>query len=173
MYAEEIANKAKQMFFFALAAAVGLTAACDKKGSGSSSSDEKGGEKMAKLEMTRTKIPALGISMMAPKSAEIQGDKSVTVSKGDVFGMSITKDIYGAKGDDLIIPFEKKRLKKKLVDEPTLQIWEKEMGGETVVLFAMTVEAGDKKLYIQSSPTGMFNRKQVDRMVEAARTIKK
>ena len=45
------------------------------------------------------------------------------------------------------------------------------MGGETVVLFAMTVKVGKKKYYVQSGGMGMFNRAQVDVMVKAVRTL--
>jgi hypothetical protein len=164
---------AKLISVFAIVSLCGL-AACDKdKGEpGSSGSGDKKEAKFKKLEMVPTKISALGVSMKAPKGAKIEGDKNVTIRKGNQFGVEISKDIYGAKGDTLIIPFEKKRMTKKLVDKPTLQIWEKEMGGETVVLFAMTAKVGDKKFYIKSLGTGMYDRKQVDRMVEAVHTLK-
>ena len=73
-------------------------------------------------------------------------------------------------GDKLIIPFEKKLLKKTLLDKPDLQIWTKDMGKE-VVLFAMVVKVGAQKYYVQSGPMGMFNRAQVDVMLKAVRTL--
>lgn len=166
---------------FRFAAVTGLvavlavwSASCRDK---SRSKDTKGkkhqaSQKTEKLELVTTEIPSLEITMQAPKGAEIRGDKHVTIRKNDAFSVSISKDIYGAKGDQLIIPFEKKRMKKKLVDQNSLQIWTKEMGGKTVVLFAMTIKAGDKKFYVKSGPMGMFNRSQVDHMIKAVKTIK-
>jgi len=147
---------------------------CKDKSSSEKTKDKTSGaaEKAQKLELVTTEIPSLGITMQAPKGAEISGEKQVSIRKDDVFSVWISKDIFGAKGDSLIIPFEKKIMKKKLVDEETLQIWTKDMGGETVVLFAMTIKAGDKKFYVKSGPMGMFNRPQVDRMIKAVKTIK-
>jgi len=93
------------------------------------------------------------------------------VSKDNAFSVQIQKDIYGMSGDKLIIPFEKKRMKKKLLDKPDLQIWTKDMGGENVVLFAMVVKVGSQKYYVQSGGMGMFNRAQVDVMIGAIRTL--
>lgn len=147
---------------------------CKDKSSSEETKEKKSGaaEKTQKLELVTTEIPSLGITMQAPKGAEISGDKQVSIRKDDAFSVSIGKDIFGAKGDSLIIPFEKKRMKKKLVDEETLQIWTKDMGGETVVLFAMTIKTGDKRFYVQSGPMGMFTRPQVDLMIKAVKTIK-
>lgn len=149
-----------------------LTPACkDKKEGG----DEKSAEEKTPsvvYKMVPTKIEALGLTMMAPKGAKIQGDKRVTISAGNGFGVVLTKDIFGAKGDSLIIPFEKKRMVKKLVDKPHLQVWTKEMGGKTVVLFAMAVKVGDKKLYVQSDGMGMYTKKQIDTMIKAVKSLK-
>ena len=153
-------------------AILALTPACkDKKeGGDEGSADEKSPSVVYK--MVPTKIDALGVTMMAPKGAKIRGDKRVTISEGRGFGVVLTKDIFGAKGDSLIIPFEKKRMVKKLVDKPTLQVWTKEMGGKTVVLFAMAVKVGDKKLYVQSDGMGMYTKEQIDTMIKAVKSLK-
>lgn len=121
--------------------------------------------------MVPTPLPSLKMTLMAPEGAEVKDGNVIFVRKGEAFGLQITKDIFGATGKDLIIPFEQKLLKKKLVDEPDLQIWTKDMGGKDVVLFALVVKVGEQKLYVQSDGMGMFDRAQVDVMVKAARTL--
>lgn len=153
---------------FALALA--LTAGCGKKEGGSSKGDE-AKKKPAPLKMVKTPLPALKLTMEAPEGAEVQGTNMVFVRKGEAFALEIQTDIYGATGDALIIPFEKKLLKKKLVDEPALQIWTKDMMDKECVLFAMLVTAGGKKFYVKSGGMGTFDRAQIDVMVKAARTL--
>jgi hypothetical protein len=143
-----------------------LAIGCGKKDASSKSK-----KAAAPLKLVKTALPALKLTMQAPEGAKITGTRVVFVRKGNAFSVQIQKDIYGVKGDTLIIPFEKKLLKKKLLDKPDLQIWTKDMGGETVVLFAMTVKVGKKKYYVQSGGMGMFNRAQVDVMVKAVRTL--
>jgi hypothetical protein len=143
---------------------------CGKKdGSDSKGGDEK--KKAAPLKMVPTPLPALGLTMQAPEGAEVKGTNLIFVRKGDAFGLQIQKDIFGARGDNLIIPFEKKLLKKKLADEPELQIWTKDMAGKDVVLFALVVKVGEQKYYVQSDGMGMYDRDQVDVMVKASRTL--
>ena len=146
-----------------------LLLGCGKKDDASKSS--KAAKKAAPLKMVKTDLPALKLTMQAPEGAKVKGKSIVRVSKGSAFSIQIQKDIYGMSGDNLIIPFEKKLLKKKLVDKPDLQIWTKDMGGETVVLFAMVAKVGGKKFYVQSGMMGSFTRPQVDVMVKAVRTL--
>ncbi len=122
-------------------------------------------------KLVKTELPALKLTMQAPEGAKVTGKGVVFISKGETFAVDIQKDIYGASGDKLIIPFEKKLLKTKLVDKPDLQIWTKDMGGQRVVLFAMVVKVGAAKYYVQSNGMGTFNRAQVDAMVAAVRTL--
>ncbi len=109
--------------------------------------------------------------MQAPEGAKITGEGITFIRKGSAFSIQLQKDIYGMSGDKLIIPFEKKLMKKKLLDKPDLQIWTKDMGGENVVLFAMVVKVGAQKYYVQSGGMGMFTRAQVDVMIGAVRTL--
>ena len=154
------------------AIALGVAAGCGKKeGSGGDSKGEEK-KKAEPLKMVPTPLPVLKLSMEAPEGAEVRGTNVVFVRKGDAFGIDVQKDIFGVSGDNLIIPFEKKLLKKKLVDEPELQIWTKDMAGKDVVLFALVVKVGEQKYYVQSNGMGMFDRGQVDVMVKAARTLK-
>lgn len=154
-----------------MALALCLAAGCGKK-EGSSSGSKGDEKKAAPLKMVPTALPALNLTMEAPEGAEVSGTNMVFVRKGDAFGLQIQKDIFGVTGDTLIIPFEKKLLKKKLVDEPELQVWTKDMAGKDVVLFALLVKVGEQKYYVQSDGMGMFDRAQVDVMVKAARTLK-
>jgi hypothetical protein len=153
------------------ACAVGLcvVAGCGKKSGGTGSGTA--GQEAKALELVKTSLPALGLTMDAPRGAEVTGDVATFVRYEPGFGLSVQKDIFGASGDTLITPFEKKLLEQKLVDEPELQIWTKKMAGQAVVLFAMVVEAGGQKYYVQSDGMGQFTRAQVDVMVQAARTL--
>jgi len=141
----------------------------NKEGSSKKTASAK--KKAAPLKLVKTELPSLKLTMQAPEGAKVTGKGLVFVSKGDAFSVQIQKDIYGMSGDKLIIPFEKKLLKKKLLDKPALQIWTKDMAGEDVVLFAMVVKVGAQKYYVQSGPMGMFNRAQVDVMIKAIRTL--
>jgi hypothetical protein len=152
-------------------AALLLPVACGKK-EGSGSKGKEASEKAAPpLKLIKTELPALKLTLQAPEGAKIEGTNVIHVRHGEVYGIDIQKDIFGAKGDDLIIPFEKKLLKKKLVDQPDLQIWTKDMADQDCVLFALVVTVGPQKYYVQSNGMGMFNRAQVDAMVASARTL--
>jgi hypothetical protein len=115
-------------------------------------------------------LPALELTLQAPEGAKVTGTNVVHVRLDEGFTIEVQQDIYGAKGDDLIIPFEKKLLKKKLVDQPDLQVWTKDMGGQEEVLFALVVTAGPQNYYVQSG-MGMHTRAQIDAMIASARTI--
>jgi hypothetical protein len=140
-----------------------LPAACGKK----EGSDTK---EAASLKLVKTDLPALELTLQAPEGAKVTGTNVVHVRLDEGFTIEVQQDIYGAKGDDLIIPFEKKLLKKKLVDQPDLQVWTKDMGGQEEVLFALVVTAGPQNYYVQSG-MGMHTRAQIDAMIASARTI--
>lgn len=160
--------------FLLIAAFVGLSplllvqSACDKKGSEGKGSEPK---KAAPLKMVPTSLPGLKLTMQAPEGAEVTGTDVVTIRAGEAYGIQIMKDVVGVSGEHLIIPFEQKLVKKKLVDQPDLQIWTKDMGGKEVVLFALLITLGEQKLHVQSEGTGMFDHGQVDVMVKSARTL--
>jgi len=147
-----------------------LVFGCGDKDS-SSKGKTKDTTKSAALKMVKTDLPGLKLTMQAPEGATVTGKGMTFVRKGNGFSIQLQKDVYGVTGDKLIIPFEKKLMIKKLVDEPNLQIWTKKMIDKPVVLFAMKVKVGETKYYVQSGGMGMFTRAQVDTMIKAARTL--
>ena len=147
-----------------------LPAACGKK-DGSDVKEKEAPRTAAPLKLVKTDLPALQVTLQAPEGAVVAGTNVVHVRVDEGFAIDVQKDIFGAKGDDLIIPFEKNLLKKKLVDQPDLQVWTKDMGDQEGVLFALVVTVGPQQYYVQSSGTGTFTRAQIDAMISSARTI--
>jgi hypothetical protein len=163
-------------YSIAILCALALTTpACKDDASGGKSakaeSKEKEAEKEEPLEMTKLDLSSkkLPLTMQAPKGSKVNEEFGVvSIEKGSGFAVSVTEYAMGLKGEEMLSPFEKEHLKKMVVTEDDLIIWQAPSGFQ----FRKSVVAGEKHYLCDSSPMRDFTREQVDVMVKAAKSIK-
>jgi len=130
--------------------------------------------------MTQTEITVSGnkLTVLAPDSTkgplevieQSWGATEIKVGKG--FQISIEEsdgDIALMKSD--IAGNDVNKFKRFIKDEPTLLFWESEIT-QPEFHFYMIVKAGDKSYLIQNLKDEMFDEKQAEAMIEAAKTLK-
>jgi hypothetical protein len=130
--------------------------------------------------MTQTEITVSGnkLTVLAPDSTkgpmeiieQSWGATEIKVGKG--FQISIEEsdgDIALMKSD--IAGNDVNKFKRFIKDEPTLLFWESEIT-QPEFHFYMIVKVGEKSYLIQNIKDEMFDEKQAEAMIEAAKTLK-